>query len=119
MKLTEVKIELWEILVPTVRRIGGKPYRTRFHRVWDSHVREVTGGLTILPPARGQWVAPDGELFKERMIPVRIACTEAQINLIVDVTLKYYDQLAVMAYRISDKVILREKGHEQVHRDPE
>jgi len=46
--------ELWEVLVPTVRRVGGRPYRTRFHRVWDAKVRALTGGLTILTPVKGQ-----------------------------------------------------------------
>lgn len=98
--------ELWEILVPTVSN-EGKPYRTRYHRVWDAKVREITGGLTILKPAVGQWVSPDGELFRERMIPVRIACTRDQIEQIIDHTLKYYDQLAVMAVKISEEVIIR------------
>lgn len=100
--------ELWEVLVPTVRN-DGRPIRTRFHRVWDSKVREITGGLTIMAVARGQWVSDDGELFVERMIPVRIACTRDQIEQIVDVTLEYYDQIAVLAYRVADQVILHER----------
>jgi len=98
--------ELWEVLVPTVRRVGGRPYRTRFHRVWDAKVRALTGGLTILTPVKGQWVAPDGELFKERMIPVRIACTPEQVKAVVKMPRAYYDQLAVMAYKISDTVLM-------------
>ncbi len=98
---------MWEILVPTIRRADGKPIKTRFHRVWDAKVRALSGGLTILSPAKGQWIARDGELFVERMIPVRIMCTEDQINQIVDMTLDYYDQLAVLAYKISDNVIMR------------
>ena len=54
-------------------------------------------------------VAPDGELFTERMIPVRVAATRAQIEEIIDFTLVYYDQLAVMAYRVGDEVILKER----------
>ena len=73
---------LWEILVPTVRRKDGKPIRTRYHRVWDGKVRAIAGGLTILQPAKGQWVSPSGELFSERMIPVRVACSEEQIDKI-------------------------------------
>lgn len=99
--------ELWEILVPTVHVSSGRPIRTRFHRVWDAKVRAISGGLTILPPAKGSWVAPDKVLFKERMIPVRIACTREQIEKIVDITLKYYEQQAVMAYRVSDIVIMK------------
>lgn len=102
-------MELWEILVPTLRRVGGKPYRTRYHRVWDQKVRALTGGLTIMRPTIGQWIAPSGELFKERMIPVRIACSREQIEQIIDITLVYYDQLAVIAYKVSDDVILKHK----------
>ncbi len=102
---------MWEILVPTERRLEpGKYYRTRYHRVWDSKVRVITGGLTIMAPARGQWAHPaTGELFKERMIPVRIMATRGEIEKVVDLTLKYYDQLAVLCYKISDEVILKFK----------
>lgn len=102
---------MWEILVPTVRRLEpGKYYTTRYHRVWDSKVREITGGLTIMTPARGQWVHPTtGELFQERMIPVRIIATREEIEKVVDITMSYYDQLAVLCYKISDEVIFKTK----------
>lgn len=104
-------IELWEILVPTVRRIGGKPYTTRYHRVWDAQVRKITGGLTILPVERGQWVNK-GELYNERMIPVRVACTRNQIDEISDFSARYYDQLAMMYYQVSNQIII--KHYDQV-----
>ena len=97
---------MWEILVPTQTN-DGKPIRTRQHREWDSRVRRISGGLTILPPAKGQWVAPDGVLFTERMIPVRILCTKNEIYKIVDMTMDFYSQLAVLAYKVSDEVILK------------
>lgn len=102
---------LWEILVPTERRMEpGKYYTTRYHRVWDEKVRKITGGLTILTPAKGQWVDPDtGTLFKERMIPVRIVASREEIESVIDLTLNYYDQLAVLCYKISDEVILKFK----------
>lgn len=98
-------IYLFEILVPTV--MNGKPIRTRFHRVWDGKVRGISNGLTILSPAKGQWISPDGILFTERMIPVRIACTLSQIDEIAKLTAKYYNQDAVMYYRISDLVVIK------------
>jgi hypothetical protein len=98
--------KLWEILVPTVRN-NGKPYRTRYHRVWDKMVRTISGGLTILPPSKGQWIAPDGTLFSERMIPVRILATSEEMDRIIDMTIVYYDQIAVLAYVVSSEVILR------------
>ena len=98
--------QLWEILVPCVRN-NGNPIRTRCHRVWDAKVREITGGLTILPPTKGQWVAPNGELFAERMIPVRIVANESEIDEIADMTAAFYEQLAVMFYRVSDDVRIK------------
>jgi len=97
---------VWEILVPCVRN-NGRPIRTRCHREWDSQVRRITGGLTVLPPVKGQWVAPDGQLFAERMIPVRIVATEPEIERIADMTAKFYDQLAVMFYLVSANVRIK------------
>jgi len=39
--------EMWEILVPTLHA-NGKPIKTRYHKVWDKKVIEITGGLTVL-----------------------------------------------------------------------
>jgi hypothetical protein len=99
-------MKLYEILVPTISN-QGIPFRTRFHKVWDEKVKKITGGLTVTPPVKGQWVSTTGELFKERMIPVRIACSPEQINEIADMSAKYYNQLAIMFYLISDEVIIK------------
>lgn len=103
--MTDVNKEMWEILVPTV--MNGKPVRTRFHKVWDRQVYMLTGGLTILTPTKGKWVSPGGDIFDERMIPVRIVCTKQQMDQIVTMTLHYYQQHAVLAYKISTEVILK------------
>ena len=60
--------KLWEILVPTVRN-DGRPFRLRYHRVWDARVKAIAGGLTVVTPVRGTWASPTSEVFKERMIP--------------------------------------------------
>ena len=102
---------LWEILVPTIRN-DGRPIRLRFHKVWDAKVREISGGLTIMPVAKGQWIFQE-KLFQERMIPVRIIATRSEMDLIIAMTLEYYEQLAVLAYKVSEEVILRHaKGSE-------
>ena len=123
---------LWEILVPTEKRIktpapspvgyAGDDYQeaveawqrknsysTRYHRVWDEKVRDISGGLTIMTPVKGEWIAPCGSLFRERMIPVRIIATREQIEEIIDMTMEYYDQLAVLCYKLSDEVILKNR----------
>jgi hypothetical protein len=98
--------ELWEVLVPCMMR--GKPVRTRHHKEWDKVVRSLAGGLTILSPAKGQWVEPiTNMLYEERVIPVRMACTRKQLRRIIDFTIKHYDQKAVMAYLVSTEVIIK------------
>lgn len=92
--------------MPTVRN-GGKPFSLRYHRVWDKKVRAFAGGLTVMAPALGQWEAPCGTLFRERMLPVCVACTAEQIEAIADITAKHYEQLAVMYFRVSDGVSVR------------
>lgn len=96
---------LWEILIPTIRN-NGKPIKTRFHRIWDKKVREISGGLTVMPVAKGQWIFQE-KIFSERMIPVRLIATRSEIEQVVQLSLKYYEQLAILAYKISDEVILR------------
>lgn len=100
--------ELWEILVPRAFN-DGREIPLEYHRAWDERVRKISGGLTILKSAKGVWESPSGEIFREAMIPVRVACTEAQIREIVDLTLDYYKQEAVMAYCVSDYVIIKHR----------
>lgn len=97
---------LYEILVPCQNN-KGKPIRTRQHKEWDRRVRRITGGLTVMAPAKGQWVSPSGELFAERMIPVRVAADCAAIQEIADMTAKFYKQEAVMFYKVSDEVVIK------------
>lgn len=99
--------KMWEILVPTIRNDGGQ-INTRFHKVWDEKVRQISGGLTILMPARGQWVSPTGELFKELMIPVRVLATDDEMETIINITLKHYeDQETILAYVVSSTYVLK------------
>ena len=105
MSLLVQKLSLWEILVPTL--MNDRPIKTRFHRVWDKKVIELTKGMTILHPVNGRWISPEGTLFAERMIPVRIMCTDEQMAKIVDFTAKYYKQQAIFYYRVSSEVIIK------------
>ena len=97
--------KLWEILVPTVRN-DGRPFRLRYHRVWDARVKAISGGLTVVAPVRGTWISPSEEEFQERMIPVRIMCTREEILAIAKMSKSYYEQEAMMVYKISDEVFL-------------
>lgn len=106
-------MQLWAIAVPTEKRVknGKNPYFTiKFHRLWDEKVRSITGGLTICPPTKGVWTAPCGEIFRERMIIVQIACTREQIEEIADFTAKHYLQKAIFFYKVSDDVVIKHYG---------
>lgn len=103
--------ELWEIMVPCVSN-EGKPFRTRHHREWDKQIRRLSGGLTIFPPAKGQWISSEGTLFAERMIPVRIACDRLIMMKVAKTTIRHYNQLAVMFYKVSEECIIVEKENE-------
>lgn len=96
---------LWEILV--LSHWGENEIPVPYHQIWDEGVREISGGLTILKRAKGQWVSPQQELFIEPMIPVRIFCPRSAISLISDLTALHYAQKAVMYYRISDEVVIK------------
>ena len=101
--------ELWEVLVPASNNNDLK-FTFEHHKAWDTYVKDLTGGVTIMKVAKGQWVSPTGRTYVDRMIPCRIVCTEDQISDIVDFTIEHYKQEAVLAYRISTNVILRHKS---------
>ncbi|MBN2052882.1 hypothetical protein JW756_05235 [Candidatus Woesearchaeota archaeon] len=99
------KKSLWEILVPANSN-DGIEYSIEHHKAWDDRVRGISGGLTILKSAKGQWLDPDGKLFLDKMIPVIIYCTEPEIDEIIQLTIDHYDQKAVMAYQVSSYIKL-------------
>lgn len=100
--------KLWEILVPTLAP-DGTPFLREHHQEWDAKVLAITGGLTIRSTVNGLWIdIENNHAVRERMIPVRIMCTEEEIVKISDFTAKHYEQKAIMLYKISDCVYIRE-----------
>jgi len=96
---------VWRIFVPRFSN-QGLEYQIDYHREWDKRVRDIAGGVTILRTARGQWVNPEGAVFAEEMIPVEIYCDEPSIDSIIQLTMDYYDQEAIFAYKASFDVKL-------------
>jgi len=113
-----MKDELWEILVPASNNKDLK-FTYEHHKEWDAFVKKLSGGITIMKTAKGEWVSPDGKLYIDRVIPCRIICSEEHINKIVDFTIDHYKQEAVLAYRISKRVVLRYKEEHSVPSPPE
>lgn len=105
-------IKLYEILVPTT--IDNKKVLLSHHKDWDKFVRKISGGLTVLVAAKGQWIHPvTKEAIAEKVIPVRVACTANQLEQILTFTISHYDQLVVMAYVVSEEVIIKHKPEEK------
>ena len=103
-----MKTELWEILVPASNN-KDLNFSYEHHKEWDEFVKDISGGVTIMKTAKGEWLSPTGVLYIDRMIPCRIACSWEQLSVIIDFTIEHYKQEAVLAYKISDDVILRYK----------
>lgn len=128
-RMKTVQSPLWEILVP--HKMGEHdnanpdlPKRNHtipvpYHQQWDEYVRGVTGGLTIHRAARGQWEDGDGKLYKEIMIPVRIACTEDQIKQIAEFSLDFYKQKAIFVTLVSEKTLVFYADGEEPKSDPD
>jgi hypothetical protein len=95
---------LYEILVPTKFEDTKTPIRTRYHKKFDEVCRKYSDGLSIFKPIMGQWLHK-GELYEDRMIPVRLVCTRNELNNIMKFAKDHYRQIQIMAYKISDEVI--------------
>lgn len=103
------KQKMWEIFVPASNKTLEFSYE--HHKKWDEYVKSLAGGLTILRTAKGEWIDNhDGKLYIDRVIPVRIKCSEKNIKKIIKFTIKHYNQEAVLAYKISDMVLLVTKS---------
>jgi len=95
---------LWEVLVPCESNYGFT-FSLDYHKGWDAKVKALTGGLTIMKKARGEWVSNFGQTFIDEVIPVRIACNRATLNKILAMTKDYYEQEAIFAFKVSEEVI--------------
>ncbi len=100
------KKSLWEILIPKNSNEGIE-YPTDYHRKWDEQIRNLSNGLTILKKTKGHWINSKGTVFVEDMIPVRVYCSNETIDKIIDYTLQFYNQEAVLAYEISANIKLK------------
>lgn len=95
---------MWEIFVPASS--DDNEFTYDHHKQFDEYVKQKAGGITILRGAKGEWISPEGKLFKDRIIPCRICCSQCDILGIMKFALKHYRQKAIMAYKISDQVLM-------------
>lgn len=95
---------LYEILVPVEDNYGNK-FELSYHKEWDAKVRALTGGLTIMKKAKGEWISSYGQIFVDETIPVRVACDRETLNKILAMTKDYYEQEAIFCFKVSEEVI--------------
>lgn len=95
-------IPLWEVLVPASNNKRKEKFSYEHHKQWDEFVKNIAGGLSVFKTLKGEWIGADGTVYVDRMIPVRIRCTEEQIQEIVIFTIHHYSQEAVMFYLVSN-----------------
>ena len=102
--------KLWMIFVPVADN-GGVVFPTEHHRIWDEMVRALAGGLTINRPAKGIWQNPaTGGVYREAVIPVHIVASEHAIREIIKATIVHYKQESVLAFMVSETVIIMNKS---------
>src|ERR1051326_4522563 len=97
---------LWEIFIPVIKPNSTQIFTAKYHKMWESKVREITHGLTISPLQRGQWVTQSGNLL-EQVIPVRITATLNEMEKVLDFTLKFYSQETIICFKLSDEVVIK------------
>ena len=98
-------VEMWCVLVP-LNNNDGEVFPIEKHHEWDKFIADNCGGLTLLPSLVGKF-GVDKDIIEDKVKPVMVACTRAQIIGVLDYTRRFYDQKGVLAYKISDDVLIR------------
>lgn len=98
---------LYQLLIPTT--LDKKEILEDYHQAFYDTIRAISGGLTVLHDAKGQWTSPNGDAIYEAMIPVLIHCTQPQFEHILDYALEYYQQQSVFAFVMSTEVIIKKR----------
>ena len=45
---------LYEVLVPTIYGDTNRPISTKHHKNWDKYIHLISGGMTLMMPAKGR-----------------------------------------------------------------
>jgi len=91
-------MQVYEVLIPLADN-SGRRFSRAHHSAWEAEVRKRAGGLSILPALEGQWVNK-GRVYRERIRPVRIACTARIIRQLALLAKQHYRQLSVLYHSV-------------------
>jgi len=103
---------LWEIMIP--KNIDKHTiFHVSSHRQWNKYVEELTGGMVFFSNLDRRWISSTKTSpYFDNKIPVRIFCSKEQMDKIIDFTMQHYDQKHVIAYELSNNIILKHNGNE-------
>ena len=99
---TSNNTNLFEIFVPA-KFNDGKKIPIEHHEAFDKKVCDIVGGLTLQPAIFGKYQNAE-KTFSDKIIPVRIACTHANIMAVAIIAAEHYDQESIYYWKVSDFV---------------
>jgi hypothetical protein len=93
---------VWRIMVPVYYN-DGRRIPDRVHLEWQDEVVKISRGWTMHATALGAWLEDGASLpLIEDMTPVDILCTEDQLDAIINLTGRLYNQKIVFAYKVTE-----------------
>jgi hypothetical protein len=93
---------VWRVMVPVYGN-DGRRIPARVHLEWQDKVVNISGGWTMHATALGAWLEDGASLpLIEDMTPVDILCTEEQLDAVIDLTGRLYQQKVVFAYKVTE-----------------
>ena len=98
-----MKKALYEILVPTFFGTNPKIIINTI-KVWENELLLISRGLTKLPVVDGVWINEGKEYFYKNT-PYRVCVTLEELNALLKLAKTLFNQITIMAYKISDDVI--------------
>lgn len=75
-------------------------FTTKHHRIFYKFILNLSKGYSVLNELEGVWQNEKGTIYQEKMIPVRIACTDEQIKEIAEFAKAHYEQEAIFVLEL-------------------
>lgn len=75
-------------------------FTAKHHRIFYKFILNLSKGYSVLSELEGVWQNEKGTIYQEKMIPVRIACTDEQIKEIAEFAKTHYEQEAIFVLEL-------------------
>lgn len=107
----DTRKKLYEIQIPVAPNLPevficdkNGNFNQEYHDRFLAKVLTVANGYTALPIVEGAWINGSGKTFIEKMIPVRIFCTDENITEIASFAKRHYDQEAIFVVELGTAI---------------